>query len=119
MPVLIMLRGDESDTDDSLSWPQQYELMCREENVEILRLANDCSSSNVTVDDSSVSFVSENTDLISLRFDFDRIILESRIYQQAQRSHLRETIRAGNMLAPVLPLQEQYGQKAEDNESAL
>ncbi|KAF7536300.1 hypothetical protein G7054_g4637 [Neopestalotiopsis clavispora] len=102
-----------------LSWPQQFELMRRKENVEILRLAKDCSSSNVTVDDSSVSFVSENTDLISLRFDFDRIILESRIYQQAQRSHLRETIRAGNMLAPVLPVQEQERQKAEDNESAL
>ncbi|ETS78455.1 hypothetical protein PFICI_10517 [Pestalotiopsis fici W106-1] len=85
------------------SWPQQYDLMCKEENVEILRLATDCSTSIVGVDNSSVSFVSENTDLISLRFDFDRIILESRIYQQAHRSHLRKSIRFDYTEAPKSP----------------
>jgi guanine nucleotide-binding protein subunit alpha len=40
-----------------------------------------------------MSFASENTDAISLHFEFDSVVLCSIVYQTAFRSHLRQTIR--------------------------
>jgi guanine nucleotide-binding protein G(i) subunit alpha len=67
--------------------------MCREESQSVLTRAKECSSSVFGLDDTH-SFISENTANISVMFDFDTIILGSRIYQQAERSHLRQAIRA-------------------------
>lgn len=71
--------------------------MCKDESVETLRLAKDCSSSIAGIDDSSIGSNSENSDLISVRFDFDKIILQSRIYQEVQRSRLRQSIRVSKI----------------------
>ncbi|KAI1356966.1 G-alpha-domain-containing protein [Xylaria sp. FL0043] len=74
---------------------EQQNLLLREESKSILQQAKDCSSSIIGLEDSA-SFISENTAGISLMFDFDAVILTSRIYQQAGRSHLRQAIRARN-----------------------
>ncbi|CAI6338356.1 unnamed protein product [Periconia digitata] len=75
------------------TWEQQRELLSREESVSILILAKDCSSSVLGLDDGH-SFLSETTANISVTFDFDTFVLGSRVYQQAERSHLRQAIRA-------------------------
>ncbi|KAK8003363.1 hexokinase [Apiospora arundinis] len=75
------------------SWTQQHAFVSQAENQEVLRIARDCSSSIVGLDDGSRSIVSERTELISIIFDFDTTILGSRVYQQAERSHLRQAIR--------------------------
>ncbi|KAI4602144.1 hypothetical protein KJ359_009381 [Pestalotiopsis sp. 9143b] len=75
--------------------------LSQNESVETLRLAKDCSSSIAGIDDSSIGSNSENSDLISVRFDFDKIILQSRIYQEVQRSRLRQSIRPGNVGSPA------------------
>ncbi|KAI1277180.1 G-alpha-domain-containing protein [Xylaria sp. FL0933] len=81
---------------------EQQDLLLREESKSILQQAKDCSSSVIGHEDSA-SFISENTAGISLMFDFDAVILASRIYQQAGRSHLRQAIRAQNQASePVL-----------------
>jgi hypothetical protein len=67
--------------------------MCLEESQSVLELAKGCSSSIIGLDD-TMSFTSETTANISAVFDFDTLILGSRIYQHAERSHLREAIRA-------------------------
>jgi hypothetical protein len=67
--------------------------MCLEETQSVLELAKGCSSSIIGLDD-TMSFTSETTANISAVFDFDTLILGSRIYQHAERSHLREAIRA-------------------------
>jgi GTPase SAR1 family protein len=41
-----------------------------------------------------LSFVSENSNAISLQFEFDSIILGSTVYQAAHRSHLKQVVRA-------------------------
>jgi guanine nucleotide-binding protein G(i) subunit alpha len=67
--------------------------MCLEESQSVLELAKGCSSSIFGLDD-TISFISETTANISVVFDFDTLILGSRLYQHAERSHLREAIRA-------------------------
>ncbi|RYO92178.1 hypothetical protein DL764_008167 [Monosporascus ibericus] len=56
-------------------------------------LAKDCSSSIIGLGDTT-SLVSEDTAAISDIFDFDAVILGSRVYQAAERSHLRQAVRA-------------------------
>ncbi|KAI0146143.1 G-alpha-domain-containing protein [Xylariaceae sp. FL1272] len=79
------------------TWTQQQNFISRVESQSILQEAKDCTSSIMGLDD-TVSFVSETTANISIRFDFDAIILGSRIYREAERSHLRQAIRAGQSL---------------------
>ncbi|KAK8135945.1 hypothetical protein PG984_003885 [Apiospora sp. TS-2023a] len=74
------------------SWSQQNAFVSQAESQQILSIARDCSSSIAGID-GSLSLVSEDTDRISLRFDFDTLILGSMVYQQAERSHLRQAIR--------------------------
>ncbi|KAI1862524.1 hypothetical protein JX265_009238 [Neoarthrinium moseri] len=74
-------------------WSQQNAVISQEENQEILRLARDCSSSIIGLEDST-SFITENTADISVEFDFDAVILGSKTYRAAERSHLRQAIRA-------------------------
>ncbi|KAI0469964.1 G-protein alpha subunit-domain-containing protein [Xylariaceae sp. FL0804] len=78
------------------TWTEQQKVVSREDNQSILRLAQECSSSLAGVDDIS-SFVSEDTDTVSTRFEFDRLILGTNLYQRAERSHLRQAIRAGKL----------------------
>ncbi|KAI1365484.1 hypothetical protein F5Y08DRAFT_303741 [Xylaria arbuscula] len=88
---------------------QQQDLLLREQSQSILQQAKDCSSSIVGVEDCS-SFVSENSAGISLAFDFDSIILASKIYQKAGRSHLRQAIKAHNQASPQDKFEEIPGQ---------
>ena len=64
----------------------------------ILRLARDCTSSVRGFDDTSrydnASLLSEETNALSLYFDFDSILMSSNIYQAAQRSHLKQLVRS-------------------------
>ncbi|KAI1327987.1 G-protein alpha subunit-domain-containing protein [Xylariaceae sp. FL0255] len=78
------------------SLAQQQSLLCKEESQSILHKAKECSDSMIALGDSE-SLISEDTNGISLMFDFDGLILASRIYQQAERSHLRQAIRAGKL----------------------
>lgn len=89
--------------------------MIREESQSILQQAKDCSSSIIGLEDSA-SFISENTAGISLMFDFDAVILASRIYQQVGRSHLRQAIRAQNYVPA--PSQEQPERRSQKTNSA-
>lgn len=75
----------------------------REENQSIIKLAKDCSSSIVGQNEAS-SYISENSAAISTTFDFDTILFSSTLYQQAQRSHLRQAIRATRNQTTELPL---------------
>lgn len=70
--------------------------MDREESQSIVWLARDCETSIIGMLDDARSANTETTANISIMFDFDALILNSRIYQQAQRSHLRQAIRARN-----------------------
>ncbi|KAI0553052.1 hypothetical protein F4679DRAFT_33568 [Xylaria curta] len=79
------------------TWAQQQDMIRQEENQRILEQAKDASSSVIGLEDTS-SFISENTADISMMFDFDTVLLASRIYQQVGRSHLRQAIRARNPL---------------------
>ncbi|KAI0100763.1 G-alpha-domain-containing protein [Nemania sp. FL0031] len=81
---------------------QQQLLFLRADSQSILQDAKYCSSSIVGPKDSA-SLISENTNLISetttrisMMFDFDHVILGSKVYQQAGRSHLRQAIRVHN-----------------------
>ncbi|KAI0377119.1 hypothetical protein F5Y04DRAFT_292233 [Hypomontagnella monticulosa] len=73
---------------------EQNELIGREGSQSILELARHNSSSKAASDDKRSS-ISETTTAISTEFEFDKIILSSRPYQEAQRSYLRQVIRAG------------------------
>ncbi|KAK8096218.1 guanine nucleotide-binding protein subunit alpha [Apiospora kogelbergensis] len=75
------------------SWSQQDALVSQPDNQEVLRVAQDCSSSILGLDSDSISIASEGTELISIRFDFDAVVLGSRVYQLAERSHLKQAIR--------------------------
>ncbi|KAI0476547.1 G-protein alpha subunit-domain-containing protein [Xylariaceae sp. FL0804] len=75
------------------TWDQQQEFVAREESRSILCQARECSSSILALGDTA-SVVSKNTDRVSIKFDFDAIILNSRIYRQAGISHMRQAIRA-------------------------
>jgi guanine nucleotide-binding protein G(i) subunit alpha len=77
----------------SQTWTQQQSYMCLEESQSVLELAKGCSSSMFGLDD-TISLTSETTANISAVFEFDTLILGSRIYQHAERAHLREAIRA-------------------------
>ncbi|KAI0444139.1 G-protein alpha subunit-domain-containing protein [Xylaria telfairii] len=92
---------------------QQQDLLLREESQSILQQAKDCSSSIIGLEDSA-SFISENTAGISLMFNFDTVLLTSRIYQQVGRSHLRQAIRAQNYVPA--PSQEQPEYRSEKTE---
>jgi hypothetical protein len=81
---------------------QQQSFMDREESQSVLMRAKDCSSSIFGLNDTSSSIfgpddthsaISETTANISVMFDFDTLILASKIYQQAERSHLRQMSR--------------------------
>ncbi|KAI0201375.1 G-protein alpha subunit-domain-containing protein [Astrocystis sublimbata] len=72
---------------------QQQDLLLREDSQSILQQAKDCSSSIIGLEDSA-SFISEITAGIDKSFEFDAIILSSKLYQQAERSHLRQAIKA-------------------------
>ncbi|KAI0975445.1 G-protein alpha subunit-domain-containing protein [Xylaria arbuscula] len=75
------------------TWTQQSEVITRGESQSILRLAQDCSSSLLGLNDVA-SFISENTGAISTRFEFDDVLRSTLLYQTAERSHLRQAIRA-------------------------
>ncbi|KAI0384670.1 G-protein alpha subunit-domain-containing protein [Hypomontagnella monticulosa] len=78
-------------------WPQQQAMIRSEQNQDILRQAQDCSSSIIGLIDrpgDTSSIISDNASAISMSFDFDSVILGSRLYQQAARSHLRQAITA-------------------------
>ncbi|KAJ3565844.1 hypothetical protein NPX13_g7346 [Xylaria arbuscula] len=75
------------------TWTQLSEVITREESQSIIRLAQDCSSSLLGLDDVT-SFISENTAAISTRFEFDTVLRSTLLYQTAERSHLRQAIRA-------------------------
>ncbi|KAI0862731.1 hypothetical protein F4860DRAFT_512698 [Xylaria cubensis] len=79
------------------TWAQQQDMIRQEESQRILEQAKKASSSVIGLEDAS-SFISENTAGISMMFDFDTVLLASRIYQQVGRSHLRQAIRARNPL---------------------
>ncbi|KAI2623932.1 hypothetical protein GGS26DRAFT_600291 [Hypomontagnella submonticulosa] len=80
---------------------EQDELIGREESQSILELAGHNSSSDVVPDDNDSS-ISETTAAISTEFEFDKILMSSRPYQEAQRSYLRQVIRAGRPLGTHL-----------------
>ncbi|KAI1353628.1 G-protein alpha subunit-domain-containing protein [Xylaria sp. FL0043] len=75
------------------TWMQQSEILTHEESQSILRLAQDCSSSLVGLQDVA-SYISENTAAISTQFEFDDVLRGTWLYQAAERSHLRQVIRA-------------------------
>ncbi|KAI0537496.1 G-protein alpha subunit-domain-containing protein [Xylaria digitata] len=75
------------------TWTQQSEIITQKESQSILRLAQDCSSSLVGLEDVA-SFISENTAAISTQFEFDDVLRSTLLYQTAERSHLRQAIRA-------------------------
>ncbi|KAI2615187.1 hypothetical protein GGR54DRAFT_301197 [Hypoxylon sp. NC1633] len=74
------------------TWAQQQEVISRSESQSILQLAKD-NSSIVALDEKAGS-VAGDTDAVSTTFDFDDTILRSRLYQDAQRSHFIQAIRA-------------------------
>ncbi|KAI0487063.1 G-protein alpha subunit-domain-containing protein [Xylaria cf. heliscus] len=75
------------------TWAQQSDMIMQEENQSVLRLAQDCSSSLVGLEDVA-SFISENTAAISTEFEFDDVLRSTLLYQAAERSHLRQALRA-------------------------
>ncbi|KAI8951236.1 G-protein alpha subunit-domain-containing protein [Xylaria longipes] len=75
------------------TWAQQSDMITRDENQSVLRLAKDCSSSLVGLEDVA-SFISENTAAISTQFEFDDVLRSTLLYQATERSHLRQAIRA-------------------------
>ncbi|KAI0867155.1 G-protein alpha subunit-domain-containing protein [Xylaria cubensis] len=78
------------------TWSQQSEVITQEESQSVLRLAQDCSSSLVGLEDVA-SFISENTAAISTEFEFDHVLRSTLLYQAAERSHLRQAIRGKKM----------------------
>ncbi|KAI1757606.1 G-protein alpha subunit-domain-containing protein [Xylaria castorea] len=74
------------------TWAQQSDMIMREESQSVLRLAKDCSSSLVGLEDVA-SFISENTAAISTEFEFDDVLRSTLLYQAAERSNLRQAIR--------------------------
>ncbi len=76
----------------SQTWAQQQDILECHESQLTLNVAKDHSSSIAGQDDRS-SFDSHDTHLFSSKFDFDSIILSSRIYRKVQRSHWRKAIR--------------------------
>ncbi|KAI9691975.1 MAG: guanine nucleotide-binding protein subunit alpha [Bogoriella megaspora] len=81
---------------DSNSIIDQNAILDDEDNQTILRLAKDCTSSLVGLDDvskhDSASFLSDNTADLSTSFDFDGLLMASKIYQAAHRSQLRRLV---------------------------
>ncbi|TGJ81406.1 hypothetical protein E0Z10_g7353 [Xylaria hypoxylon] len=75
------------------TWTQQSDIITQKESQSILRLAQDCSSSLVGLEDVA-SFISENTAAISTQFEFDDVLRSTLLYQAAERSHLRQALRA-------------------------
>ncbi|KAJ8131119.1 hypothetical protein O1611_g2507 [Lasiodiplodia mahajangana] len=75
------------------TWAQQSDMVTQKENKSILQLAQDCSSSLVGLEDVT-SLISEGTTAISIRFEFDDVLRTTLLYQVAERSHLRQAIRA-------------------------
>ncbi|KAI1742359.1 G-protein alpha subunit-domain-containing protein [Xylaria scruposa] len=78
------------------TWTQQSDMITREESQSVLRLAQDCSSSLVGLEDVA-SFISENTAAISTQFEFDDVLRSTLLYQAAERSNLRQAIRGKKM----------------------
>ncbi|VUC36686.1 unnamed protein product [Clonostachys rosea] len=71
--------------------------------------ARDCTSSIVGLGDNGTSIFSDNTNALSVQFDFDAVVVASRVYQNAHRSHLKRAIRAnrpdGSFSKEKTPLQ--------------
>ena len=67
--------------------------MADDDNRTIIQLAKDCSSSIVGFDALSEhdagSILSDNTNALSAAFDFDSLLMATKAYQVAHRSHLR------------------------------
>ncbi|KAK7911474.1 guanine nucleotide-binding protein alpha subunit [Apiospora marii] len=101
------------------SWSQQDAFVSQAENQEILSVARDCSSSIVGIGDGSLSLASEETDRISLRFDFDTLILGSMVYQQAERSHLRQAIRGVRSRATKITIKGPATPRSDSSSSIL
>ncbi|KAJ2985846.1 hypothetical protein NUW58_g5317 [Xylaria curta] len=76
------------------TWIQQSDKISQSESQSILQLARDCSSSLVVLEDDALSFVSETTANISTIFEFDNALRSTALYQTAERSHLKQAIRA-------------------------
>ncbi|KAI0181073.1 G-protein alpha subunit-domain-containing protein [Hypoxylon sp. FL1284] len=75
------------------TWEEQRNVIGCDENQSTIRLAKDCSSSMMGQHETA-SYASENSEAISTLFEFDDILLDSTLYRQAQRSHLRQALRA-------------------------
>jgi guanine nucleotide-binding protein subunit alpha len=60
----------------------------------VLQLARDCTSSVIGLAD-RLSILSDNTNALSIQFDFDPVLLGSQVYQVAHRSNVKQIIRAG------------------------
>ncbi|KAH9900459.1 hypothetical protein F4778DRAFT_739040 [Xylariomycetidae sp. FL2044] len=75
------------------TWAEQQNKIDEEDSRAVLVSARDCSSSILGLVDGS-SIFTENTNAVSLQFDFDTIILGSKVYQAAHRSHLKQVIKA-------------------------
>ncbi|KAI1290598.1 G-protein alpha subunit-domain-containing protein [Xylaria venustula] len=89
------------------TYAQQQDLLLKDRSQSIIRQAEDCSSSIIGLEDST-SLFSEDTAGISLTFDFDAVVLASKIYQRAGISHLRQSIRAQrSRLHNQVPAQDQ------------
>ncbi|CAH0018994.1 unnamed protein product [Clonostachys rhizophaga] len=71
----------------------------------ILASARDCTSSIAGLGDHRTSVYSDNTNALSIQFDFDAVILGSRVYQTAHRSHLRQAIKASRPDGSVYPVE--------------
>ncbi|KAI1370562.1 hypothetical protein F4677DRAFT_451234 [Hypoxylon crocopeplum] len=93
------VNAESSITSDAM----QRDMIHHEDNQSILKLAKDISSSRVGQNSAS-SYISKDTAAISTLFDFDTILLSSTQYQQAQKSHLRQAIRATRDQKTELPL---------------
>lgn len=115
---LLFLEDMIADWCPSSSWSQQDALVSQPDNQEVLRFAKDCSSSIVGLDSDSLSIISEGTELISINFDFDAVVLGSRVYQLAERSHLRQAIR-GLKIGPLKTAFTKRGPSSPDSVSNI
>ncbi|KAI0142945.1 G-protein alpha subunit-domain-containing protein [Xylariaceae sp. FL1272] len=74
------------------TWAQQNNFIAREESQSILRLAEDCSSSLVGLEDTG-SIMTESTENTMIRFEFDDVLRKTLLYRVAERAHSRFAIR--------------------------
>ncbi|KAI8628515.1 G-protein alpha subunit-domain-containing protein [Xylariaceae sp. FL1651] len=75
------------------TWTQQQEMIERDDSQSVIMLAKDCASSLRCLCDGSSS-VTDKATAISLRFEFDPIVLSSQLYQTAHKGYLRRLLQA-------------------------